>query len=476
MEKKKIYLILSISLIISSILLAILAIIFAYSISVQRNEFLEKENIYSEKFSVKLRDGIEIKGLLYVDEDLEEKKDNSVPSVLLLHGINGRKEHKMDTVFQLAKRGFAVFSVEQRGHGESGGSITFLDKEPEDMEEVIDYIEDHFEFSNFSHIALLGLSYGGGIGAVLQSFDDRVYVSVLYHPLVSLEHLTELLPFQNLIGVTYSVGRIEDIEDGLDVCTAANTKNLLLIHGEDDELISTEDSEELYEQVGGNYRNDIGLEIRPDLNHFENDIDDESLKYAIIWLEHFYHDRSIDITNRDFEISLIKFEDFEYPDSSLPEYLILVSALILFVGISLLILPSRIWPLSSGNTSSKIIDNEKYVQGYDKMLISRTFIYIIPVVIGAPLFAIFNPSYFFGYALIIPIATIILFLLMPRFEDSEWKKEWKLNLKTDFNDWYKNNLKLLLYGLSIIVIPVLFYIIIFNFNANLMTSIPISFF
>ncbi|MFX0186920.1 MAG: alpha/beta hydrolase [Candidatus Hodarchaeota archaeon] len=476
MEKKKIYLILSLFLIISSIILAVLSIIFAYSISIQRNSFLEKEEIYFEKFSVKVKDGIEIKGLLYVDEDLEEKEDNSVPSVLLLHGLNGRKEHKMDIVFQFVKCGFAVFSVEQRGHGDSGGFISFLDKEPGDMEDVIDYIEDHFDFSNVSHIALLGFSYGGGIGAILQSSDDRIYASVLYHPLVSIKHLTELMPFQNLIGVTYSVGPLEDIKDGFDVCTPTNTANLLLIHGEDDELISSDDSKELYEQVDGNYRNDIGLEIRPDLNHFETEVDDESLKYAIVWLEHFYHDKTIDITNRDFEISSIKLKDFDYPESLLPEYLILISAIILFLGISLLLLPRKIWPLSSDIPSNETIDDERDPQLYKKMVLSHIVIYVIPVIIGAPLFAIFNPSYLFGYSLIIPIATIILFLLMPRFGYSDWKSKYSSHLKTEWNDWYNNNLKLLLYGLSIVMVPVLFYVIIFNFNANLMTSFPIPFF
>jgi hypothetical protein len=284
------------------------------------------------------------------------------------------------------------------------------------------------------------------------------------------------MPFQNLIGVTYSVGPLEDIEDGFDVCTSANTANLLLIHGEDDELISSDDSKELYEQVDGNYRNDIGLEIRPDLNHFENEVDDESLKYAIVWLEHFYHDRTIDITNRDLEISSIKLKDFDYPESSLPEYLILISAIILFLGISLLILPGRIWPLSSDIPSNETLDDEKDAQRYKKMMLSHIVIYVIPVIIGAPLFAIFNPSYLFGYSLIIPIATIILFLLMPRFGYSDWKSKYRSHLKTEWNDWYSNNLKLLLYGLSIVMVPVLFYVIIFNFNANLMTSFPIPFF
>ncbi len=478
MERKKLFLNISFILIISSIFLAILSIIFAFSIHTQRMAFFEKEDIYFEEFSVKMKDNVEIKGLIYVDKDLEEKEDNSVPTVLLLHGINGRKEDQIYKIFQLVKRGFAVFSVEQRGHGESGGFCTLLRKEPGDMEKIIDFIEDHYDFSNATHIALLGFSFGGGIGAILQAKDDRVYASVLYHPLVSIDHLIDLLPFQNLFGFTYGIGRLEDIKDGLDKCTTSNTKNLLLIHGKDDELISPDDSKELYNQVGGSYRNDIGLEIRPDLNHFENDIDDESFKYAIIWLEHFYIDSSIDIINRDLEITYIKFEDFDYPDSSIPELLILISSIIFFLGFSLLLLTTKVWPLSSeisSNLQNKI-SNDRDIQNYKKMVLSRVIVYIIPVAIGAPLFALFNPSYLFGYALIIPIVTIILFLLIPRFEYSDWKSKWKSHLKSEWNHWYQNNFKLLLYGIIIVIMPVLFYVIIFNFNAYQMKSVPIPFF
>ncbi|TFG23697.1 MAG: hypothetical protein EU529_06600 [Promethearchaeota archaeon] len=478
MERKKLFLIISFLLIISSIFLAILSIIFAFSIHSQRMAFFEKEDIYLEEFSVKMKDNVEIKGLLYVDKDLEEKEDNSVPTVLFLHGINGRKEDQRYKIFQLVKRGFAVFSVEQRGHGESGGFCSFLRKEPGDMEKIIDYIEKHYDFSDSRHIALLGLSYGGGVGAILQAKDDRIYASVLYHPLVSIDHLIELMPFQNLFGFTYGMGHLEDIEDGLEECTTLNTKNLLLIHGKDDELISPDDSKELYEQVSGPYRNDIGLEIRPDLNHLENDLDDESFKYAIIWLEHFYIDSSIDITNRDLEITYIKFEDFEYPDSSIPELLIITSSIIFFLGFSLLLLTTKVWHLSSEITSNlqSKISNEKDIQSYKKMVFSRVIIYIIPVAIGAPFFAVFNPSYLFGYALIIPIATIILFLLMPRFEYSDWKSKWKSHLKSEWNYWYQNNFKLLLYGIIIVIVPILFFVLIFNFNAYQMIKAPIPFF
>ena len=480
MDKKKKCALIGLFLIVLSFSFAILSVVSAYSIGIERNKFLKKEDIYSERLSVKMRDSIEIKGLLYVDKELEEKEDNSVPTILLLHGVNGRKEHKLNIIFQLVKHGFAVFSVEQRGHGESGGYSSFLKKEPRDMEEVIDYIEKHHSFANASHLALLGFSYGGGVGAILQAKDDRIHASVLYHPLVSLEHLTELMPFQNLIGISYDLGNFEEIEDGLDVCSQSNTKNLLLIHGEEDELISLEDSKDLYEKVGGKYRTDIGLEIIPNLNHFETEEDDEALKHAIVWFEHFYYDNSIDINNREYETSLVKFEDFEYPNTVIPDYLILLSGIILFLGLSFLIVPKTIWQFAEKSLvfclKEEFLNINMEQKAYREMIFSNSVIYTLPTLILAPLFAIFYPSYIFGYSLFIPITTILVFLLIPKFENPDWKSEWKTQLMNDLKNWYKNHLKNLIYGIFIIVIPVFFYVSIFNYNAFLMTSFPIPFF
>ena len=477
--KKKKSFVISFILIISSIILAFLSIGFAFAIRLERKKFLDDEDIHFERFTVRTDDDIEIKGFLYVDEHLERRDNHLTPTILLLHGINGRKEHKFDKIFQLVKLGYAVISVEQRGHGESGGISTFLDKEPEDMEAVLDYIEDNFKFSNSRHIAVLGFSYGGGIGAILQATDDRVYASVLYHPLVSIDDLLDLVPFQNLIGITFGRSNIEDIEDGSDICSPRNTANMLLIHGEDDELISTEDIEKFYEQVNGKIRNDTALEIRPDLNHFETEVDDESFKYTIAWLEHFYHDGSIDITNLDEEITRIQFSEYNYPESIIPEILIILSAILLFLGLSLLLISAKILPLSHEFLSSQadsVSDDEQDIQLYKKKVLFRVIFYIIPVVIIAPLFAIFNPSYLFGYALVIPIITVILFIFLPRFEYPDWKSRWKSQLKTELLNWYRYDSKLLCYSLPIVIIPVLYLVLIFNLNAYLMMSFPIPFF
>ena len=154
MEKNRLINKIAIILIISSFVLLIFSVIFAYNLRVQRQRFLKKQNIYYHSFYVDTGD-ITLKGSLYVDYDLLEEDEDTVPSILMINGINARKEHNFDKVFQLVKFDYAVFIVEQRGHGESEGPSGFLSKESEDMKKVIDYIEDKFDFADTDHLGLL---------------------------------------------------------------------------------------------------------------------------------------------------------------------------------------------------------------------------------------------------------------------------------------------------------------------------------
>ena len=249
----------SILLIISGIILSLVSIIAAVSLGVDRIDFFREENIVYEKFSVEMRDNTSIKGVMYIDDNLYNIDNNSVPMVLMLNGINSRKEDNIYKAYQLVKRGFVVFSVEQRGHGESTGPSGFLGKDPYDMVEILDYIENNYDFPNISHVALFAFSYGGGIGAILQAIDIRIYATVLYHPLTSLDLLLNSFPFQNLIGTTPTVTRLEEIQDAYDIANETNTERLLIIHGTIDTLVVPESSIGFYSLLNGENRSDIEL-------------------------------------------------------------------------------------------------------------------------------------------------------------------------------------------------------------------------
>ncbi len=264
---RKLFKKISLLLIVSGIILSAVSFFAAISLGINRLEFFNNEQIIYEKFSVRMSDGASIKGVMYVDSSHYAYNNNSVPMVLMLNGINARKEDNINKAYQLVKRGFSVFSIEQRGHGESTGPSGFLGKEPHDMVEVLDYIENQYNFPNITHIALYAFSYGGGIGAILQAIDSRIFTTVLYHPLTSLESFLTIFPFQNLIGTTSTIRRLEEIKDAFDIANETNTENLLLIHGTGDTLIYPKSSLDFYTMLNGDNRTNIELKLRPGLTH-----------------------------------------------------------------------------------------------------------------------------------------------------------------------------------------------------------------
>ncbi len=472
MERKKLIILsISLALIISSAILTILSVVAAFALNNERIAYLEDENVYLEYISVRADDGIEIKGIMYVDKDLYQYTNNSVPTILMLHGINGRKEHDFYKAFHFVKLGYAVVSVEFRGHGETGGLATFYSKEPQDMVNVINYIETNYKFSNSSKIGLLAFSYGGGVGSILQAIEPRIYACVLYHPLASISSLTDAVPFQYLLGRTPEIINIDDIEDGYELSTPNNTENLLLLQGALDDLILPKYTQAYYEKVNGTNRDDIQFVIRPGLGHGQNEGDMGSLKYTTTWFEHFYHNSTINITNLDNEIEYTTIIGNSYPGGELSENLIFYAAIILFFGLSILLVP-KVWSSSGKSFKSQFKNLRTTKRGiepeYKKKLFSRILLYIIPVPVVGIFMAIINPSFLYGYFLVVPAVVTILLLFIPNTKYSDWKEEWK--------HWKDDDLGTFLYGIPIIIVPILVYVIIYNVNASLMMKPPIPFF
>jgi pimeloyl-ACP methyl ester carboxylesterase len=462
--KEKLYKYIGIGLICSSLTLTIISISYAFFLGFQKNSYFDNENIDVESISVVMRDGVIIKGLIFVDKDLRENDTNSIPTILLLHGINGRKEHKLQIIYQYVKLGYAVVSIEQRGHGESGGPSSFLGKEPYDMMQVIDFLEDNYDFANTTHVGVLGYSYGGGIGAILQAIDDRINAVVLYHPLASLEGLLENVPLQNLIGSTTQVTNIDDIQDAFDIANETNIKNLLLVQGELDIIISPQVTQDFYNHLNGTNRDDIFLINRAGLSHAGNEEDITSIKYGIVWFEHFFHTPSINITDLDTEISSFTLFNFTYPENNISESLIITSAILLFIGLSSIVVKTKILPYWDNlPMKTDIDDSREGKKKYKKMLIYRTSGYFGAALISGITFSVLNRSFLYGYFIFYPILTIIIMVFFPSELHTNWKSEWKSSMN--------NNLFTSIYSLSIVIIPFVYFILFYN----LVTSITLDF-
>ena len=458
----------SLLLIVSGIILSVVSLLSAVSLGITRLEFFNEENIVYEKFSVRMCDGASIKGVLYVDSNHYAFNNNSVPMVLMLNGINSRKEDNINKAYQLVKRGFSVFSVEQRGHGESTGPSGFLAKEPYDMVEVLDYIESRYKFPNVTHIALFAFSYGGGIGAILQAIDSRIFTTVLYHPLTSLDLFLNIFPFQNLIGTTSTISRLEEVQDAFDIANETNTENLLLIHGTSDTLIYPKSSIDFYTLLNGDNRTNIELKLRPGLNHGENEYDQTSLKFSLAWFQYYYNNSSIDLSNLDAEITNIHLFPLAYPQSDISEISIIIASILFFIGMSILAIKFKIQPFWEKIPGEKSPFDEKTAnEKYKKMIIYRSSAYLLTALITGIFCSIFNVSLIFGYFILYPIVTSIVLLFIPSELHSSWKNEWR--------SWIKHDFLLFLYTFLTILVPMVLFLIIYNLNSIIMLKsiIPI---
>lgn len=490
MERKHIkYAFIGALLIISGVVFAFFSHGISFLVSHEQNKFLEERNIQMERFEVMMDDGVHIKGLSYVNESQLELKDKSVPTILLIHGINGRKENFKNKIFNLVHRGYAVFSVEQRGHGESEGLSGFIGKEPYDMIEVINYISENYPFADTSKLGLLCFSFGGGIGLVLQALDERVHCAVVYHPLSSLEHITDEIPFETLIGRTRAIEDLNVIDDAFKVCTPENTLNTLLIQGSADKIINPQDTYDLYAQLNGASRTDVSLEVREGVSHPQNEQDKTSFKHALLWFEHYYHDPSLDIDNRQVEINKILLIEYDWLESPFPDALILLAAFSMFLGLSIILLPIFIWPLYFKHYSSlekvqKSYDIDEVEERYDytklftssvsynRMLFLRSFLYVLGTIIGVSLCVTFDWGILYGYFIFIPLMTLVFMAFVPKAEHPQWKYEWK----HEWNDWYRNHIIVIAISVQTIIIPIVMYLFIFNNNAFLMRTAPIPWF
>lgn len=125
------------------------------------------------------------------------------PLVLQGHGYSGSREVDKGggavfspgaPVASIAAAGYAVISIDQRGHGESGGTIRVMDPEFEgqDLIAIVDWAEQHLDYLAYRGGNLLlgstGGSYGGGYQLLLNAVDpdrrlDAMVPEITWHDL-----------------------------------------------------------------------------------------------------------------------------------------------------------------------------------------------------------------------------------------------------------------------------------------------------
>ncbi|MCK4281293.1 MAG: prolyl oligopeptidase family serine peptidase [Candidatus Lokiarchaeota archaeon] len=416
------------------LILSIIPVFFIVNntiISKQINDIYLKENeIYLEYFEFPGYANTRINGICWMPENYRLYTNHSQDGIILIPGINSKKESNAEKCFELVKRGFFVFIIDKRGHGDSDGLLSLLAHEPFDIIKCIDYIELNYPQVNSSRIGLFGLSYGGGAALIAQTLEPRILTTVVYHPFSNISDLLIDFPIQHLIGNTLEIQFDEQSikkNSPVEILNSSNTRNLLIIHGTDDITVKLEHSQIIYKTLSGDSRNDIELIERLDLNHVQNINNETSLKYAISWLLHYYTNSSINITNLDKEINycqLYEFQGFTADNleffSVIFLFFLLISGWILFFGNMGIPYYSDIrnFRQKKKKSSQKSLNSLLYFKNQKaypnfKIMIWISIIYISGSLITTLLSLLINPSLIIGFLFLgslIIISGILLFL------------------------------------------------------------------
>ena len=186
---------------------------------------------------------------------------NSDRAVILVHSYGGNRLQfgikTVDLIKEFLNKGYNVFAFDLRNSGESGGKdTTFGYNEKEDIKAAISYMNSQGSKS----ITLMGFSTGASASILAAAESKSVEAVIADSPYADLKaYLTQnvhkwshfpAFPFNKTISFALEVtGGIDTSNTSpVNVLTAENPPNLLLIHGRKDKLIPVENSIELYQK------------------------------------------------------------------------------------------------------------------------------------------------------------------------------------------------------------------------------------
>jgi hypothetical protein len=169
------------------------------------------------------------------------------------------------------------------------------------------------------------------------------------------------------------------------------------------------------------------------------------------------------------EINYLTLFNFNYPSNTISEDLVITSAIFIFIGLSSLVIKFRILPYWDKLPMKKDVDNSrKGKEKYKKMIIYRTSGYMGALLITGIIFSLFNQGFIYGYFIFFPILSIIIMLFIPSELHSNWKEEWK--------NWINSDLIPFLYSIFIVIIPTIFFLLLYNMITRLTLSFTIPIF
>lgn len=182
--------------------------------------------------------------------------------VVVLHGISDGRTHMAGWSTTLSERGYHALRIDWRAHGRSEGSIvTFADRERQDLDAAFDWLASRPGVDP-TKMAIVATSMGAGIAlASTPRLVPRGLRGIVafappldYAPLVA-SRIDGLGPLSSLArsivdGVSHGLGHVSPFELAPGRALEQGPRvPVLLFHGDEDETISLEQSQALYERI-----------------------------------------------------------------------------------------------------------------------------------------------------------------------------------------------------------------------------------
>lgn len=208
-------------------------------------------------------DGLMIVGEIYYPL----KGQEPFPTLCLCHGIPAVPPDPSDKGYtllaeQFAEEGFLTCIFNFRGAGESEGNLDLLGW-THDLSAVITYLT-HLDAADPSEIALMGFSGGAATAAYVTAYDTRISTLITCACPAEFSKLTTGQGLEAFLDQCRTVGTIKDetfppsIEEWgahfqqvspIEFIDQVSPRPLLIIHGENDELIDPAHAHSLYEKA-----------------------------------------------------------------------------------------------------------------------------------------------------------------------------------------------------------------------------------
>jgi uncharacterized protein len=208
-------------------------------------------------------DGLNIVGQLYLPEDA----DIPYPAVILCHGVPSGIVDPTDGGYPLlaqtiSEEGFAVLIFSFRGTGASEGNFDIAGW-THDLEAAVEYLWEQIEI-NDSCLSVIGFSAGAAVAVYVAAQDKRISaVAACACPAafsaISGPQPRYTIDYYRQIGIIRDPGYPASLEEWLKGFRKINAlhavadispRSLLLIHGDQDNVVPVNDSEQLFEKAG----------------------------------------------------------------------------------------------------------------------------------------------------------------------------------------------------------------------------------